>query len=548
MEDSLVFHHEQLADSVLFTNSTAIFILVAFVVSWSADCNQLLQIIGDLSQHCQVRGWKQDYVQFHIFHADNELDKLPNDIPFFPIIFFCLGKIESRVCHKYGAVYSSENLSFLVFSRLIKACPECSIRLESVESSHEAISFLKNRSSRFPYQQVAVMVPSQHKSRIDEYTKLFKQLAEELVYIDFFIFSLANGDNDMVQMIFSDSHFEGEYKSWRSMPLEDAVDLVTWKSTPKFLRWTGSPYSPFAPITPETYNNASKDEWFHLVVIPNRNDPQVLDYESLLWELSMEHCKNISLHSYRRSCRYYSMSYSSFAPFLKGLGVSFPEEANENHSRWNSIGSSEQAQMIVIDRQKEVWMRLPLYVLEDVSLINNIYSAMENLGQVSGDATRQVSSRVLSTYSRVSKQLLSSMSQEYGKEKQTVMRPQITTHSFLYTLQGPAHLEQLRKANTQTVHIVIFYVPWCIFCQQALPAYSYIANHIDQKLLRVYQYDCQQYRIPQQWDSWIDGFPTVFVFSSKYFKKPAIYEGPHTIEAITNYLQKRCLNKTLPLF
>ncbi|GJD06695.1 hypothetical protein Gasu2_10970 [Galdieria sulphuraria] len=439
MEDSLVFHHEQLADSVLFTNSTAIFILVAFVVSWSADCNQLLQIIGDLSQHCQVRGWKQDYVQFHIFHADNELDKLPNDIPFFPIIFFCLGKIESRVCHKYGAVYSSENLSFLVFSRLIKACPECSIRLESVESSHEAISFLKNRSSRFPYQQVAVMVPSQHKSRIDEYTKLFKQLAEELVYIDFFIFSLANGDNDMVQMIFSDSHFEGEYKSWRSMPLEDAVDLVTWKSTPKFLRWlrTGSPYSPFAPITPETYNNASKDEWFHLVVIPNRNDPQVLDYESLLWELSMEHC----------------------------LGVSFPEEANENHSRWNSIGSSEQAQMIVIDRQKEVWMRLPLYVLEDVSLINNIYSAMENLGQVSGDAT--------------------SMSQEYGKEKQTVMRPQITTHSFLYTLQGPAHLEQLRKANTQTVHIVIFYVPWCIFCQQALPAYSYIANHIDQKLLRL---------------------------------------------------------------
>ncbi|GJQ13694.1 hypothetical protein GpartN1_g5485.t1 [Galdieria partita] len=546
MEDSLVFHHDNSADSALFTNSTAIFILTAFVVSWSADCYQLLQTIGDLSQHCQERGWQEDIIQFHIFHADNNLDKLPIEIPFFPTIFFCLGKIESRVCQKYQAAYSLENLSFLVFSKLVKAFPGCAVELKSANNSHQAISLLRNRSSRFPYQQVAIMVPSQYDSRIEDYTKLFKELARKFFYMDFFIFSVTHVDNRMQSMIFSDSHFEDGSKSWRSFLLKDAVDGVTLNFHPKFLRWLwiGSPYSHFAPITPETYNNASREEWFHLVVIPNRCDPQALDYEYLLWEFSVNQCQNMSLHSTGRSCHYYSMSYSSFEPFLKGLGVFIPEEASDSQSHMNS----RQAQVVIIDRQKEAWMRLPLYLLDDISLFHSIYSEWQNMNKMAGDTTQQA----LSTY-KVPKKLFSSIdkwkSPEYGQERKTIMMPQqISTDSFLYTLQGPAHLEQLWKANTQTVHIVIFYVPWCIFCQQALPAYSYIANHVDQNLLRIYQYNCQQYSIPRQWDSWIDGFPTVLIFPSKYFKKPFIYEGPHTVEAITDYLQTRCLNMTMSLF
>jgi hypothetical protein len=106
MEDSLVFHHSDISELALLTNTTSVFALALFVVSWSADCSLLLkvrkcecnegvqlmflvQLIADLSQHCQERGWKQDQVQFHIFHSDNQLEKLPQDVSFFPTVFFC---------------------------------------------------------------------------------------------------------------------------------------------------------------------------------------------------------------------------------------------------------------------------------------------------------------------------------------------------------------------------------------------------------------------------------------------------------------------------
>lgn len=305
----------------------------------------------------------------------------------------------------------------------------------------------------------------------------------------------------------------------------------------------GSPYSLLPPIDPATYNSVSKEELLHLVLIPNRTDLKTLEYEVLLWELNKDAHPNISLYS-NRSCRYYSISYSTFGPFLKWLGVSFPEQTDDVVEKAQR-DESNQAQVVVMDRKKETWIRLPLVVLEHVSLFESVYSILESI-RVSGDVTWQV----VDALSQVPRQFLSTIWKNRNNHHQnsTIPKQVSSSHSSLYMLHGPEHLQQLWKANNKPVQIILFHVPWCIFCQQALPAYSYIANLVDHNLLRIYQYDCQQYPIPREWDDWIDGFPTVLIFSSKYFQSPLSYEGPHTVDAILQYLQTRCLNKTLPLF
>jgi len=309
----------------------------------------------------------------------------------------------------------------------------------------------------------------------------------------------------------------------------------------------GSPYSPFPPITAETYQHVSdEEEWLHLVVVFHRGDPTVLDYEHRLWEYSLEQRPNRSLAA--RPSRFYSISYSSFAPFLQDLGVLPPVH------RENDTCLSQRAQILVIDRQKQVWMRLPLYLVEDVSLVRTIYSILENLRETSGDVTRKVLQAASSSTTASTKLLhciyhWTTTTTNISREEQ----PSLPTIPTQQQQQQPSPLKPLNlfKPNTNPsvgVEIVIFYVPWCIFCQQALPAYSYIAKNVDPSLLRIYPYDCQKYDIPPEWDSWIDGFPTVLIFSSEYPNKPFVYEGPHTVTAIIEYLFTCCLQdkNTMP--
>jgi len=157
------------------------------------------------------------------------------------------GKVDSRTCQKYGSFYNLENLSFLVFSHVLGASPESSIRLPSVDSYDDAISLLKRRSCRFPYQQVAVMVPSRFPSWVDVYKSLFRQLAVKFIYVDFFVFFISKddmqeeekkekNDNHRFHMILSHSCWEEEPK-WNAFPVTEAVNVSAWKPSKTFLRW-----------------------------------------------------------------------------------------------------------------------------------------------------------------------------------------------------------------------------------------------------------------------------------------------------------------------
>lgn len=92
-----------------------------------------------------------------------------------------------------------------------------------------------------------------------------------------------------------------------------------------------------------------------------------------------------------------------------------------------------------------------------------------------------------------------------------------------------------KELDGSTLGLVIFFVPWCSYCQKVAPIYSKIADILP-NTFPIYGFDCEKYqefctRLPVQ------SYPTI-MYINKDGSLGQLYKGERTIDGFLSSICK----------
>eukprot|EP01060_Flectonema_neradi_P022054 TRINITY_DN3024_c6_g1_i1.p1 TRINITY_DN3024_c6_g1~~TRINITY_DN3024_c6_g1_i1.p1 ORF type:complete len:467 (+),score=87.40 TRINITY_DN3024_c6_g1_i1:50-1450(+) len=111
-------------------------------------------------------------------------------------------------------------------------------------------------------------------------------------------------------------------------------------------------------------------------------------------------------------------------------------------------------------------------------------------------------------------------------------RSKSATVGGLTTLIGATALDQIFKGNI----LVLFYAPWCGYCQALMPVYKELAKVLESEGVRVAQMDATKNDLPVPRQFEVTGYPSIFYFKSR--GQPVAFEGDRTLPGLLKFVNK----------
>ncbi|KAJ1503569.1 protein disulfide-isomerase precursor [Coelomomyces lativittatus] len=96
--------------------------------------------------------------------------------------------------------------------------------------------------------------------------------------------------------------------------------------------------------------------------------------------------------------------------------------------------------------------------------------------------------------------------------------------------------------NDQDV-LVEFYAPWCQHCKRLEPILQSLGKAVNNKHVKVVQFDGSQNDVPRSAHAEVQGFPTLKLYRANNKKEPLGYEGERTEQAMLTFLQANAHHK-----
>jgi protein disulfide-isomerase A1 len=127
------------------------------------------------------------------------------------------------------------------------------------------------------------------------------------------------------------------------------------------------------------------------------------------------------------------------------------------------------------------------------------------------------------------------LNKELEQTKRTENAPAEHTVAGLTTLVGSTFQELVEDADTDV--FVEFYAPWCGHCKQLTPVFEAVAKTLESEPVRIAKIDATANDYPEAKFP-VQGFPTMF-WVPKGTRKPVVYEGGRTEEALTSWIKER---------
>lgn len=104
------------------------------------------------------------------------------------------------------------------------------------------------------------------------------------------------------------------------------------------------------------------------------------------------------------------------------------------------------------------------------------------------------------------------------------------------------------KAKTlkgvSTPVIILFFAPWCHWCNQIKPVWNDIAKSAKQGVT-VAALDCTKYPVVGDFLG-IDGYPTIKLYQGSDLSSEVPYFGERSVNGVTSFLQKKLANPVVP--